>query len=287
MKKIIKWILLVMVIFLTTGCRLFRDNLDGAKIYTTVYPIQFLVEKLYGNHSTITSIYPTGADINSYVLTKKQIKDYAKGDLFIYTGLSSEKNIAKSLINQNHNLLIIDVSNGLNYNNSVEELWLSPNNFLMLAKNIKDNLNEYLTSKIIKNEVNEEYEELAEKLSLMDANLRNIANDAKKKNKETIIVNNDIFLFLEDYGFDVISLDIDTVSNSTLSHVKSLFKNKKQKNMIVLNDEIDNNLKNIIKTYDVKKINVSDLIYNTSKTDDYIEQMKKFIVNLQNITIGN
>ena len=48
------------------------------------------------------------------------------------------KTIAKNLINKNKNLLIIDVSNGLSYKNGVKELWMSPNNYLMLAKNIKD-----------------------------------------------------------------------------------------------------------------------------------------------------
>ena len=43
----------------------------------------------------------------------------------------------------------IDVSYGLNYTHGMEELWMSPNNYLMLAKNIKDNLIEYLKSKYI------------------------------------------------------------------------------------------------------------------------------------------
>lgn len=104
---------------------------------------------MYKDYGTIESIYPSGADVFNYELTDKQIKKYAKSDLFIYNGLSNEKTIAKNLINKNKNLLIIDVSNGLSYKNGVKELWMSPNNYLMLAKNIKDYLKEYLESQII------------------------------------------------------------------------------------------------------------------------------------------
>lgn len=280
-----KFLMLISMLFLLTSCELFKDNLDGAKIYTTIYPIQFLVDKLYGNHATIQSIYPTGADINDYVLTKKQIKNYANSNLFIYNGLSNEKNITKNLINQNHNLLIIDVSNGLNYKYSIEELWLSPNNFLMLAKNIKDNLNEYLTSEIIKNDVNKNYEDLAETLSIMDADLRSIAKDASKNGNDTLIVNDDVFNYLQDYGFKVISLD-SKKSNKTIQYnAKTLFKNQKKKNIIVLNNNIDEELAPIIHDNNVKIINVSDLIQNTN--DDYIVHMQAFIDELRNISINN
>ena len=46
-------------------------------------------------------------------------------------------------------LLIIDVSYGLSYNNGVEELWLSPNNYLMLSKIIKENLKDYISNKYL------------------------------------------------------------------------------------------------------------------------------------------
>ena len=148
MKKIF---LLILSLFLLTGCSLKKDNLENATIYTTIYPIKYLTEFMYKDYSTIESIYPAGADVTTYELTDKQIKNYSKGDLFIYNGLSNEKTITKNLINKNRNLLIIDVSNGLSYTYGIKELWMSPNNYLMLAKNIRDYLKEYLDSKIIAN----------------------------------------------------------------------------------------------------------------------------------------
>ena len=144
-----KILILALMVFITCSCSIKKDDLEGATIYTTVYPIKYITNYLYGPYSTINSIYPKDCDLNSFKLTKKQIEYYADSNLFIYNGLTNEKEIAKSLINKNKDLLIIDVSYGLNVDNDSEELWLSPKNYLMLAKNIKDNLTNYLTSKYI------------------------------------------------------------------------------------------------------------------------------------------
>ena len=204
MNLIKKGFLLVLAIFLTTGCSLTKDSLEDATIYTTVYPIGYLTEFLYSDYAEVDSIYPNGADVSNYELTEKQLREYAKSDLFIYNGLGNEKNIAKDMININDNLLIIDVSNGLNYTYGIEELWMSPNNYLMLAKNIKDYLIEYLESTTIIDYVESKYDELAEILSLKDADLRAIGKEARENGTNTLIVSNDVFKYLENYGFEVI-----------------------------------------------------------------------------------
>ena len=74
---------------LLTGC-IKRDNLENIKIYTTAYPIEYIVNNLYGTHSSVKSIYPNGVDINNYSLNDKQIKDYSSGNMYIFNGLTSE-----------------------------------------------------------------------------------------------------------------------------------------------------------------------------------------------------
>lgn len=279
-----KLFLLGLALFLLCGCSLIKDNLDGAKIYTTVYPIKFLTEKLYGKYATVESIYPKGADIDTYELTDKQIKKYAKGNLFVYNGLGNEKNITKNLINANKNLLIIDVSYGLSYTYEIEELWMSPNNYLMLAKNIKDNLTEYLKSNYIIEEVKKNYDELAETLSLMDADLRAIGKEAKEKGKNTIIVNDDLFYYLQNYGFNVISLDSDSVTEATINNIKGAFKKGTYKNIILLNNNQSDDIKDIIKTYKANTIVVSSMVEEDD--NDYVTQMQTFIDNLRNLSIN-
>ena len=78
MKKKIIYLLFLCTLMLTctTGC-FESDKLEGSTITTTVYPIEYLVSRLYGDKGTITSIYPNETKINEYKLTDKQINDYS------------------------------------------------------------------------------------------------------------------------------------------------------------------------------------------------------------------
>ena len=44
------------------------------------------------------------------------------------------------VMQMNENLKIIDTSLSISYDYSVRELWLNPNNYLMLAQNLKNGL---------------------------------------------------------------------------------------------------------------------------------------------------
>ena len=270
---------------LLTGCSLTKDNLEDATIYTTVYPIEYLTEFLYSDYAEIDSIYPNEADVASYELTEKQLKEYARGDIFIYNGISNEKNIAKDMINVNGNLLIIDVANGLNYTYGIEELWMSPNNYLMLAKNIKDYLIEYLESTTIIDYVENKYDELAEILSLKDADLRAIGKEAYENGTNTLVVSNDVFKFLENYGFEIISLDENTLTESTLNSIKEDFSDETYDTIIVLDNNYTENINSIIDEYDANTIDVSSMTTFSEGSIDYITSMQQFIDNLRNLSL--
>ncbi len=275
---------MALCLLLLSGCSLNKDNLENAQVYTTIYPIKYLTEFLYKDYATIESIYPSGADVLDYELTHKQIKKYSKADLFIYNGLSNEKNITKNLINKNKNLLIIDVSNGLSYTYGVKELWMSPNNYLMLAKNIKDYLKEYLKSKIIIQYVDEKYEELSEILSLKDADLRSIGKEASSKGNNTLVVSDNTFKFLENYGFNIVSLDEETLTESSLNAIQSNFKKKQYSTIFVLDNNYTDNINDLVKKYGAKTIDVKSMInIDSNNTDDYLTVMQEFIDNIRNV----
>jgi zinc transport system substrate-binding protein len=267
MKKII---LLIFCVLMLCGCE--NNTLDNANIYTTIYPLEYITNYLYGDNSTIASIYPIGVNINDYKLTEKQIENYSSGQLFVYLGLGNEKEIAKSFINKNRNLLIIDATYGLMSDN-IEELWLAPNNFLMLAKNIKNSLNDYLDNPLKEEAVNTKYEELYEKVSWLDAELRNIAREAAENGNKTIVVSSNVFKYLENYGFIVISLEDILNSNSTKARndIKNKFKNDTYNSFIKLNSEENNELMDeLIKSYKANSLEINDLVTNSDSANDYI-----------------
>ena len=193
MKLIRSLVVLFITLILLTGC-FKRDNMDDISIAVTKYPIEYLVKNIYGFNSTVSSVYPVGSDVDTYTLSKKQLRKYSTNDIFVYNGLTDEKKIAAGLLNYNSSIKIIDVAKGLNDTYEEEELWLSPSNYLMLAQNIKDSLLSYINSTILKQEINDAYEELKLNISMLDANIKVIAENA---NNKTIIVGNDLFKFLD------------------------------------------------------------------------------------------
>lgn len=215
MKKVI---LLLVCSLIFTGC-LKRDNMEDIDIYTTAYPIEYITSVLYGEHSNVYSIYPDGVNIFEYALTDKQIADYSSSSLFIFNGLSEEKDYVADMFSYNENLKIINVGESMEINYSVEELWLEPSNFLMIAQNIRNGFDEYIENTYLKNEIEENYEILKLEMSNLDAKLKLLVSESSRN---TIIASDDLFKYLEKYGFNVISLDEDSITDKILYDATTL-----------------------------------------------------------------
>lgn len=233
MKKVLSCLLIIFAVVLLSGCRIKRDTLENVDIYTTAYPIEYVVNQLYGYNSRVLSIYPAEANLNEFSLTKKQLDSYSQAAIFVYNGLTNEKSIARDMLNTNTKLKIIDVSQGLEFENSVEELWLNPRDYLMMAHNVKNGLEEYITNKYIIGEIDKNYDSLKLLISSYDAELEMIPDNADNK---TIITSSNTLMFLEKYGFDVINVSNDAPSN-VISKAKNLYKEKKVKYLFMLDNE--------------------------------------------------
>lgn len=281
MKKIT--ILLIIIIGLT-GC-LKRDTMEGASIYTTVYPIEYITERLYGNNSTIKSIYPNGIDPFNYPnLTDKQLSDYSETNLYIFNGLTTEKDYVVPLFNYNKNLKIINASLSMKTTYGNEELWLDPSNFLQLAQNIRNGFEEYISNYYLLEEIKENYEALKLDVSKLGANLTVIGSSA---DYNTIIVTSDIFKFLEKYNINVLSLDENSLNNKTLNEIKKLLEEKKVSYIFNPNNkEINETVKELEQTYKVEIVNIHTLSNLTNEERNngstYLTLMSENIEKLKN-----
>lgn len=243
MKK--KIFLLIISLFLVTGC-LKRDTMEDIDIYTGVYPLRYIVDYLYGDNAKIYSIYPNNVDVDEYVLTDKQIEDYSKSSLLVFNSLDVDRDYAVKMINENNNLKIIDVALGMEYEHEIEELWLNPYNYLMMAQNVKTGLYEYITNPYLLKEIDDKYEELKLKLSTLDATIKTSINQS---NYDTIVVDNDLFKFLEKYNLNVISLEEnDNLTTKDIEDTKRLIKNGKIKYIYTKDDEVNNTVKGLLET---------------------------------------
>lgn len=278
MKKI-KIFLLITLTLITTGCSITKNNMDDINIYTTTYPINYLIKELYGEHSKVYSIYPTGINIDEYKLSERKLEDYSKSDLFIFNSLDKDRDYAVKMINLNKNLKVIDVSTGMTFENKIEELWLNPNNYLMLAENIKEGLSEYIDNPYLVEEINNNFEELEYNISKLDADLTETILNAKHK---TIVVNNDMFKFLEKHGLKVISLEEnENLSTTTIEEVKSLINNGQIKYIYSNSNTTNETVNNIINQYGLELIELNTL-HNidggiTNSNDNYLTIMNNNI----------
>ena len=193
------------MIFLTSGCRM--DNMEDIHIVVTDYPSEFILTRLYGRHATITKMFPDGVDIRNYNLTNRQLDLFSRNDLFVYNGLiERDRNIAMSLLDRNNRLMIIDTSFVLDQPASPEELWLNPSSLLMMTRNVRNALEEYVTSQYLRDSINEAYQILRTELSELAADYRLAIENARYN---TIVTANNGFRFLTRFGFNVISIDVD------------------------------------------------------------------------------
>lgn len=291
MMKIKYIFVLVIFAILSTGC-LKSDSMEDITIYTTSYPIEYITNRLYGEHSEIKSIYPDGMQ-EGYKVSDKLIEDYSKGDLFIFNGLMeyyeldtegklvlennlpnlvSEKNYVYDMLNFNHNLKIIDVSASIIYDYDVNELWLDPVKLLTIANNIKKGFHEYITNKYLLNEIDENYQILKQELLKLDADYREVAN---RSSYDTIVVSDDTLKYLQKYNINVISLEEN--SNLTQKNIKdaeALIDSGDIKYIYVFDElNINDTIKTLIENKEVTIIKLDNLNNlneeNRKNNDDY------------------
>ncbi len=276
MKKII---ILTFFTIILSGCDSNSSN-NNLQILTTSYPIEYITNELYEEHSIITSIYPDSVNIYEHELTDKQLNNYSQADIFIYNGLSDERLITIDLLEKNKNLNIIDSAYVLDYKTNIEELWLDPSNLLMMGQNIKNGLKEYITNNFAHNEIDANYENLKVILSELDAEIKLTVESAINK---TIITASDSLKFLEKYGLTVISLDNSTeLLNKDIQTARELLLN----NDVDYIFNIDNNTISDATNSIVNETQAEILTFNTidnlseeerDNNEDYLSIMKKNI----------
>ena len=279
MKKIVKLLIISVFISLISGCNN-TSSMDNINIYTTTYPIEYVVSRIYKDHSTIKSIYPNGVDINDYKITDVLLNEYSNTDMFIFNGLSEEKNYVKPMLKQNKNLKIIDVSSDIKYKDKVEELWLDPSNLLTIANNVKKGFFEYTNAKYLKDEIEKNYKSLKIDLTNLEAKYRKTVKDAANKN---IVVTDDMFLFLKNYGINIISIDKKNKDyDKNVAIVKNLIANSNIK-YIYTKDNEDTDISKKLITGNVTKLKLNSLSTITDEQRNNYDYISLMLENLESL----
>jgi zinc transport system substrate-binding protein len=275
MKKIVFTLLLLILL---TGCDFKNNTFNNSTTYTTLYAIKYATEYMYSDYSKVNSIYLNGINVNEYEPTEKNIENYSKADIFIYSGLNDESSIARDLLNKNEKIKIIDATKDIKNISSIDEAWINPANYLIMCGTIKKTLIEYTDSVYDIKKIEEKYQELHTAVSELDAELNLLV---KKANYNNILVADDLFNYLTKYNLNVISIDPNTeYLDKNITTAKKLIENGDIKYIYIVKDkELSEETNNLISSLNVTKLeintfkNITNEEYKNKET--YISLMKK------------
>src|SRR5699024_8914689 len=101
------------------------------------------------------------------------------------------------------------------------------------------------------------YEELKYELSKLDATLKQIVSESQNK---VLVVDNDLFKFLEKYNVKVISLEEnDELTEPTINEAKKLISDGNIKYIYSINKETNNTAKALIDEYKIELLTINDM----------------------------
>ncbi|MCS4484202.1 metal ABC transporter substrate-binding protein [Gleimia sp. 6138-11-ORH1] len=89
-----------------------RDPLQALKVKTSIYPLQYLVERIVGEKLAASSLTGPGVDAHSLELSPKTVAELDQADAVIY--LSGFQNAVDDAAAQSQNPRILDISTALN-----------------------------------------------------------------------------------------------------------------------------------------------------------------------------
>ena len=265
LKRIFTFLLLL---FILASCGTKNDtNHSNGTIYTTIYPLQFIVEEIAGDAVEVHSVYPPGVDEHTYEPTAKDLTEIAEGDAFFYIGAGLEalaSTAAGALEDESVNLFEIGEHESLfladeeenhddhedydhHHGDKDPHIWLDPIRMTQIAEIIYDELSELYPDE--QERFNENLTDLEAELETVDKEFTELLDT--KTNKKILVTHAAFGYWEERYGIEQISI-----------HGLSTENEPSQKDLIAIVDTAkENNINHIIFEQNVTT-RVSEVIQN-------------------------
>ena len=149
MKKVLSIILIILIIFILTGCNEEKINSENFKITTSFYPMYIIALNLTKDAKNIELNNMTDSSIgclHNYTLTTNDLKKIQESDILVINGLGLEENILNTVNKTNSNIKVIDSSDNIDEkdiisgNNVNPHIWTSINLYKNQVETISENL---------------------------------------------------------------------------------------------------------------------------------------------------
>ena len=292
MKKVLSIILIILIIFILTGCNEEKINSENFKITTSFYPMYIIALNLTKDAKNIELNNMTDSSIgclHNYTLTTNDLKKIQESDILVINGLGLEENILNTVNKTNSNIKVIDSSDNIDEkdiisgNNVNPHIWTSINLYKNQVETISENL-------INLDENNREiYVENTEEYINKLNELENRENIVKEK-----IANVEVVVFSESLEYLIKEMNIN-YSIFSIGHEESGVSSEELGEII---DEINNkNIKAILIDKEDSKAIANSVSAETGATihemdscltgeldlDSYITKMNSNLDILENI----
>jgi zinc transport system substrate-binding protein len=307
---------IIIMSILLFGCQsepIHQQSDEKLTIYTSVYPIQFIIEKIGGTTVNTLTIFPPGVDAHSYEPTTKTLTTLAKSDAFIYLGAGMEgfsESIASALESEDVNLLEVgnheelfedaqdhnhdgETSNhhhddGHNHGDHDPHIWIDPLRMIEMAHIITDYLSEINPND--KDLYHNNFQLLKNELTMLDKEFQEtLQNNPDKK----ILVSHAAYGYWEArYGIEQIPINgISSTSEPSQRDLVQIIEQAKASNLtyVIFEQNTSSKVSSIIQDYIGAKSltihNLAVLTENDLKQDnDYLSIMRQNLKVLEKAT---
>ncbi|WP_186578180.1 metal ABC transporter solute-binding protein, Zn/Mn family [Aquibacillus kalidii] len=306
-------VLILLLLSLSVGCNNQSGNNsdDEPVIYTSIYPIQYIVERLTGTSVQVETVYPPGTDPHSYEPTAKEMTRQSQADAFFYLGSNLEtftETVAGALEQEDVHLIELGVheqlfelhqTNGLeldthglhdehHHGDHDPHIWLDPIRTIKLASFIKEELKELIP--VQSQKIDNNYKLLVADLKMLDEKFKQVL--AEKEHKELLVSHASLGYWEDRYGIEQIAVN-GVSSNSEPSQKDLIHIIETAKNMNLHYMIFEQNVSNSVSKKLQDEIGASTLIiHNLSvltdedikNEQDYLSLMKQNIKVLDQAT---
>lgn len=229
MKKLL--LIIASIAMLMAGCSQSEDGEksdinDKLRVYTSIYPINYIVTEIGGDSVSVENVVPLGTDPHDFEPSMKTVAKIGQSDLFIYNGagleswgdrIASEMEPEKAIEAAKYVKLIDmeddhkdyehgegdhDGDDDHDHGDKDPHIWLSLKNMDIIAKEVEKKLVELDPEN--RDQYRENYESLSEKLLSLDRRYR---EELKDRTSSTILVSHSAFGYLaKEYDIEQISV---------------------------------------------------------------------------------
>ncbi|WP_340673542.1 metal ABC transporter substrate-binding protein [Brevibacillus agri] len=234
------------------------------KVYTTIYPLEYVAKRIGGDHVEVTNIIPPGVEPHDYEPTAKDMVALANADIFAYNGSGLELWVDKAVGNLDKNkTVIVNASEGLDLLKATEHehehegeaateeghehegeaateeyghdhgefdphVWLDPTKLKAQAEKVKNTLVQKDQAHAADYEKN--YAQLAADLDQLDQEFKNMVSQAAKKE---FMTSHSAFSYLANrYGLEQVSISgLNPADEPSPAELKSLVEHVKEHNI--------------------------------------------------------